>query len=63
MIGRVLDLAKTPVVTLKVLTESGVIRPHSPVTLGGVGWRSSSGGWASPAGSRRSRSASRTGSV
>ena len=36
MIGRVLDLAKTPVVTLKVLTESGVIRPHSPVTLGGV---------------------------
>ena len=36
MIGRVLDLAKTPVVTLKVLTESGVIRPHSPVTLGCV---------------------------
>ncbi len=32
----VLDRALTPAIALKVLTESGVIRPHSPVALGGV---------------------------
>ncbi len=40
MIGQVLERAKGPAVslatTLKVLTESGVIRPHSPAALGGV---------------------------
>ncbi len=40
MIGYVVERAKGPAVslatTLKVLTESGVIRPHSPAALGGV---------------------------
>ncbi|MEP6814703.1 MAG: AMP-binding protein [Marmoricola sp.] len=36
MIGQVIERAKGPVIALKVLTEAGVIRPHSPVALGGV---------------------------
>jgi acyl-CoA synthetase (AMP-forming)/AMP-acid ligase II len=36
MIEQLIERAKSPAVTLKVLTESGVIRPHSPVALGGV---------------------------
>jgi acyl-CoA synthetase (AMP-forming)/AMP-acid ligase II len=36
MIRQALGRAVTPVIALKVLTDSGVIRPHSPVTLGGV---------------------------
>jgi fatty-acyl-CoA synthase len=36
MIGQVIERAKVPAITLKVLTDSGVIRPHSPVALAGV---------------------------
>jgi acyl-CoA synthetase (AMP-forming)/AMP-acid ligase II len=36
MIGQVFERAKVPAITLKVLTDSGVIRLHSPVTLAGV---------------------------
>ncbi|MCW2759283.1 MAG: AMP-dependent synthetase and ligase [Nocardioidaceae bacterium] len=36
MLMHVVERAKAPAVTLKVLAESGVIRPHSPLALAGV---------------------------
>ena len=36
MIGQIVERAKAPAITLKVLTDAGVIRPHSPVALAAV---------------------------